>query len=105
MQAEPQFRSFTFAGFHVDVEKREILDADGNPRRLVGKPFDVLAFMAIRQPRFVSVQDLLDEFWADDDDSGDADRSDPQNVYKAISKIRQALGDESCIVTERHRGF
>jgi len=53
MTFQPKFRLFSFAGFTVDVDKREIRDQLGSVRRLVGKPFEVLVFLATNHDRFV----------------------------------------------------
>src|SRR5260370_35687080 len=64
MAFQPQFRRFSFAGFSVDVTKREIRHQDGDIRRLVGKPFDILVYLGTHHDRFVSTEELLEQFWS-----------------------------------------
>jgi len=87
----------------VDVQRREIVDAEGNRKDLKGKLFNLLVFLAGNHDRFVTNEELIEEFWSGD---GFAEKGggDPQNVHKAISTIRRNLGDLTCIVTERSQG-
>jgi transcriptional activator of cad operon len=93
--------SLTIGDWHVDPSIDEI-SRDGIVVKLEPRAMRLLLSLADRGGRVVSVQELLDEVWADVLVTSDS-------VYQAVAALRRTLGDDSkepiYIATLPRRGY
>jgi TolB-like protein/DNA-binding winged helix-turn-helix (wHTH) protein/Flp pilus assembly protein TadD len=101
-QAIQPFRRFKFGGFEVDLRTGELTKL-GKRVRLQEQPFQLLALLLEKPGQLVIREDLRERLWPKtivDFDHG---------LNKAISKIREALGDSAenprFIETVASRGY
>jgi TolB-like protein/DNA-binding winged helix-turn-helix (wHTH) protein/tetratricopeptide (TPR) repeat protein len=101
-QATPSFKRLRFGVFEADFRTGE-LTKHGNRVRLQEQPFQLLAMLLDRPGELVNREELHDRLWPDtivDFDHG---------LNKAISKIREALGDSAenprFVETVARRGY
>ncbi len=82
--------------------ERNLVQRDGVDTPLTPRSMDVLVYLAARPGETVTAEQLLDAIWESDYIADNA-------VHKAISEIRQALGDDAkkprYIRTVRSRGY
>src|SRR5882724_4227366 len=92
MSPRPEPRCFAFGDFTIDIQKRE-LKRLGEPVRLVGKPFDVLAYLIKNRERVVPAEELFHSVWKTD--AAGERVFDPDYIQQAIAAIRRILGDNA----------
>lgn len=56
-------RIYAFEGFHVDVRRRVLSRAGGNPIPLAPRVFDTLLYFVEHQGELLDKQTLLDAIW------------------------------------------
>ena len=97
--AYEEHRGFRFGEFILDSDRGELF-RDGAPVKIRPKSFDVLRYLANRQGKLVSRDELLDEIWAGSIVTEDA-------VTQCLIDIRKALGDsdQTMIRTVPRRGY
>ncbi len=83
-----------------DPVARELKEADGTTIDLRRQSIDVLAYLAERQSRIVTKEELVSDIWSDVAVTDDS-------LVQCIGDIRRALGPEGrdCIQTVRRRGY
>ena len=84
----------------VDLERREVRQADGSTREISAKEAEVLQYLAASRGRAVSRDELLQRVWG----------LDPRGVTTRtidmhIARLREKLGDEAAIRTVRGKGY
>ncbi|MDJ0910671.1 MAG: winged helix-turn-helix domain-containing protein [Woeseiaceae bacterium] len=94
-----EHRGFRFGEFTLDADRGELF-RDGEPVKIRPKSFDVLQYLAGRQGKLVSRDELLDSIWAGTVVTEDA-------VTQCLIDIRKALGDadQTMIRTVPRRGY
>lgn len=94
----------TVAGRTIDLERREVLHADGTRELLSQRESDVLSYLIANPGRAVSRDELLQRVWG----------LDPRGVQTrtvdmAVARLREVLRDDPAeprvIVTVRARGY
>jgi DNA-binding response OmpR family regulator len=75
-----------FAGFTLDLGKRALARADGNPIELTRTEFDLLTFLARNRDRALTRQEILDTVWGQDV------VVDPRTVDNFVSNLKKKLG-------------
>ena len=76
-----------FEGCRLDVAKRELLEPNGKPIKLMPKAFDILAYFAQNNDRVVPKDEILTELWPDA-------IVEENNLTQNISALRRALGEK-----------
>jgi len=84
----------------VDLELREIRQADGSTREISVKEVELLQYLAANRGRAVSRDELLQRVWG----------LDPRGVTTRtidmhIARLREKLGDDTAIRTVRGKGY
>jgi DNA-binding response OmpR family regulator len=84
----------------VDLERREVRQADGSIREISVKEAELLQYLAASRGRAVSRDELLQRVWG----------LDPKGVTTRtidmhIARLREKLGDEASIRTVRGKGY
>ncbi|MDJ0941709.1 MAG: winged helix-turn-helix domain-containing protein [Woeseiaceae bacterium] len=82
-----QNTAFEFRGFRLEPGRRRLLRPDGDPATLRTKEFDTLRFLVERAGEPVGKDALLAAVWP-------GVVVEENNLNQAISKLRQALGDD-----------
>jgi DNA-binding winged helix-turn-helix (wHTH) protein/TolB-like protein len=77
---------FEFAGFRLDVQRRQLTTHDGTPVVLNSRAFDTLLALVARRGETLSKQELLEAVWPNA-------VVEENNLNQAISSLRKALGD------------
>jgi DNA-binding winged helix-turn-helix (wHTH) protein len=81
---------YHFSGFTIDVRRREITDSETHAVDLNGKNLDVLVLLIERRDRMVTSREIYEHVW-----QTAWDPACKNNVDRAVSDIRKALGDPS----------
>ncbi|MHC4135921.1 MAG: response regulator transcription factor [Planctomycetota bacterium] len=84
----------------VDLERREVRQADGSTREISVKEAELLQYLAASRGRAVSRDELLQRVWG----------LDPRGVTTRtidmhIARLREKLGDDASIRTVRGKGY
>lgn len=97
-------RKAVVAGRTLDLERREVVHADGTREQLSEREAEVLAYLIANQGRAISREELLNRVWG----------LDPRGVQTrtvdmAVARLREVLRDDpaqpAVIVTVRARGY
>jgi DNA-binding response OmpR family regulator len=78
--------ALTFSGFSVDLNRRVVVDAAGQPLTLTKTEFDLLAFLLRNRDRALTRQEILDAVWGEDL------VVDPRTVDNFVSSLKKKLG-------------
>ncbi|MES2603491.1 MAG: winged helix-turn-helix domain-containing protein [Pseudomonadota bacterium] len=89
-------RRVEFAGFRLDIQRRQLTTLDGNPVTLNSRAFDTLLALIARRGETLSKQELLEEVWPNA-------VVEENNLNQAISSLRKALGDNREDARGRHQ--
>jgi len=92
--------TFELADRTVDLERREVRQADGSTREISVKEAELLQYLAASRGRAVSRDELLQRVWG----------LDPRGITTRtidmhIARLREKLGDEAAIRTVRGKGY
>ncbi|MHC4974494.1 MAG: response regulator transcription factor [Planctomycetota bacterium] len=84
----------------IDLERREVRQADGSTREISVKEAELLQYLAASRGRAVSRDELLQRVWG----------LDPRGVTTRtidmhIARLREKLGDDASIRTVRGKGY
>jgi DNA-binding response OmpR family regulator len=84
----------------IDLERREVREADGSTREISVKEAELLQYLAASRGRAVSRDELLQRVWG----------LDPRGVTTRtidmhIARLREKLGDDASIRTVRGKGY
>ncbi len=83
----PETTLFEFGEFRLDVDRRLLLDLDGNAVPLMPKAFETLAYLINERGRVVTKDELLSNIWADS-------IVEENNLTQNISILRRAFGEK-----------
>jgi len=101
MHEQDENLTYEFAGFTVDVRRRQLLN-EGTALPLTSKSFDTLVMLIRRQGKTVSKTELMDSVWAET-------AVEENNLTQQISILRRILGespgDHRFIVTVPGKGY
>jgi len=89
---------YRFSGFTLDIERRCLVDGNGDQRFLRPQALNVLTCLLEHAPALVSREELLREVWGHEALSA-------SGVSQAIREIRRVLGDSAArpkIIATRH---
>lgn len=86
--ADPEVRSYVFAGFEADTGQRRVLAADGSEVELTGAEFDLLRVFLERPARLLSREQLLDLTQGRDRDPLD------RSIDVLMSRLRRKLAEK-----------
>lgn len=78
---------YSFSGFTLDPDRREVRDPNGELVRLRPKAFELLRFFVANQQRTLAKSELMDAVWPGIHVGEDS-------LFQAIREIRIALGDD-----------
>lgn len=102
MTTNPADVVYEFAGFRLEPRRRQLTGPDGNPVGLRSKEFDTLAYLVANAGTPVAKDALMAAVWP-------GAVVEENNLNQAISKLRQALGDDrhnpTFIATLPGRGY
>lgn len=80
-------RIYEFGEFRLDVGKRLLLQADGEPVPLMPKAFETLHYLVSNSGRVIEKDELMREIWADT-------IVEENNLNQNISTLRRVLGEK-----------
>lgn len=102
MTTNPADVVYEFASFRLEPRRRQLTGPDGNPVGLRSKEFDTLAYLVANAGTPVTKDALMAAVWP-------GAIVEENNLNQAISKLRQALGDDrhnpTFIATLPGRGY
>jgi len=102
MGSTPDGPCYEFDGFYLDTLQRRLFDADGREISLSSRAFDALVYLVERRGEVIDKEPLMAAVWPNV-------VVDENSLNKAISVIRNALGDtpgdHRYIITIPGRGY
>ena len=88
----------------VDLDRREVITADGTARQLSDREAELLRYLAANRGRAVERQELLSQLWG-----CDAEGLESRSVDMTIARLREKLEDDPgkprFVVTVRAKGY
>lgn len=102
MKGSDRQPTYAFEGFRLDVRRRILSRADGEPIPLAPKVFDTLLYLVERPGQLLGKRQLIEAVWPDV-------IVEENNLNQCISTLRRTLGEHPgehrFIVTEPGRGY
>lgn len=87
MKVLTESTTYVFDGFHVDCQKRLLLNADNEPLPLAPKVYDTLSYLVTNAGKVIDKDELMSAIWTDT-------IVEENNLNKNISTLRRILGDD-----------